>query len=353
MKKFVVIILILSALRISAQTNVIPVSSENAPQNSITYFLPQTEIFVSVTVKKTIEKRGQFANYAKRLLALNNVAASNKESYEIDNVYISHNFIADSTKKYAIEINPKSVAYKVKLNENGVIESVNWSEKEDLPINLPSMLSDCASHHNYLDTIFNFSVLGEEALLATSEAKMAELVAKQIFKIRESKMEILSGESEKEFDGEALALAISELDKIEKELIVLFSGKTATAYERKTFRIIPKTAVENQVLFRFSPLLGVVETDNFAGRPVVVNIAPKFIYKENLAPPQKTIKQFGLFYNVVGSAEISVIDNEKILTETTITMPQFGITKFLPAEIFNKPETQMKFTKFGTVEYIK
>ena len=350
MRKILSILLILNTLQISAQTNVVQVGKGTLPQNHISYFLPQTEIVVEVSIKRTIQKNGRFANYAQRLLALNNVITSNLNKYELENVNISYNIIPDTAKIFAAEINSKTTAYNLLLSPNRIIKGVNVS---DASTSLNDREGSTPLSH-FLDTtlIFDYSVLAEDALMATSEAKMAEFAAKQIFRIRESRMEILSGDSETEYSGDALLLVIRELDKIEKELVALFEGKSITFTETKIFRFIPQTAIENEIIFRFSPLLGIVEKDDLAGRPITMSILPQYILSETLNKSEKKVKKFGIYYNVSISAQIAIFDGNKQLAGNNFLFPQFGTLKFLPAELFNNKNTQIIFTEFGEIKLV-
>lgn len=56
------------------------------------------------------------------------------------------------------------------------------------------------------------SVFSEELLMAGSTAKQAEVAAKQIYRIRESRLNILTGEADNlPPDGEAMKLVIQQL----------------------------------------------------------------------------------------------------------------------------------------------
>ena len=61
------------------------------------------------------------------------------------------------------------------------------------------------------------SVFSEELLMAGSTAKQAEVAAKQIYRIRESRLNILTGEADNlPPDGEAMKLVIQQLEEQEK-----------------------------------------------------------------------------------------------------------------------------------------
>ena len=86
-----------------AQTNVVPLEKGSAvPQNHVVYFLPRTEIVVSVEQQKVIRRAGRFANYAKRFLSLNDVVIKDTSFYRIAKIDITDHQIPDSTKRYAV-----------------------------------------------------------------------------------------------------------------------------------------------------------------------------------------------------------------------------------------------------------
>ncbi|KAI4367809.1 hypothetical protein C825_000006 [Parabacteroides sp. ASF519] len=69
------------------------------------------------------------------------------------------------------------------------------------------------------------SVFSEELLMAGSTARQAEVAAKQIYRIRESRLNILTGDADNlPPDGEAMKLVIQQLEEQEKALTNLFTG---------------------------------------------------------------------------------------------------------------------------------
>ena len=71
--------------------------------------------------------------------------------------------------------------------------------------------------------------MSEELLMAGSTAKQAEVAAKQIYRIRESRMNILTGDADNlPPDGEAMKLVIQQLEEQEKsanQLVHRYPGK--------------------------------------------------------------------------------------------------------------------------------
>lgn len=99
------------------------------------------------------------------------------------------------------------------------------------------------------------SVLSEELLMAGSTAKQAEVAAKQIYRIRESRMNILTGDADNlPPDGEAMKLVIQQLEEQEKALTNLFTGIRAKEVSDYEVTIVPFDNLDKEVLFRFSPI---------------------------------------------------------------------------------------------------
>ena len=345
MKRIFFLLIVSISISVYSQTNVVHISPQAVlPQNSVTYFLPKTELVVTVRVRKSIQRAGRFANYAKRLLEFDNTITSDKTSFVIDDaIELTSNPVPDSTRQYAIEISPKSVAYKITTDIHGVI----------LGVNMPSALQQAVKDTEYLsaksiDTaiIFDYSVLNEDALGATTEEKMAEMAAKQILDIRESRMELLTGDTERGYDGAALQKVLDQLETTERKLTELFVGKTLIISEDRVFRVAPTTAVEDEVLFRFSSVVGVLDADDYAGSPVYISVTP-------VATKLVDTKRFGIFYNNIAKADVKISDIDKQWVDKVVVMPQFGQTAFLPAKIFDKPDTAVEFTEYGTIKSVR
>lgn len=88
---------------------------------------------------------------------------------------------------------------------------------------------------------------------------MAEVAAKQIYRIRESRMDLSTGDSDqKPADGEALKLMLQQLDEQEKNLTALFMGTIQTQTVVKHFTWMPQGETTNEVTFRISDISGIV-----------------------------------------------------------------------------------------------
>ena len=121
----------------------------------------------------------------------------------------------------------------------------------------------------------------EEILIAGSTAKMAELVAKEIYNIRESKNSLTRGQADyMPKDGAALKLMLDNLDEQEQAMMQMFAGTTDRIEKSFTIRIKPEADMKEKVAFRFSKKLGMLDADNLSGEPYYISI----VNQETLPP---------------------------------------------------------------------
>lgn len=173
--------------------------------------------------------------------------------------------------------------------------------------------------------------------MASSTAKMAEGAAKQIYRIREMRLNLLAGDVEKyPSDGEALKSVLVEMDKREEELTALFIGRRNVTHHVHHVTYIPSATgkKEEGILFRFSKYYGIVANDDLSGEPVKVQIS-KSAHK--LFTPEKSSKQSAptLYYNLPGSGEMKVIYGEQVLVEHPVEVAQWGVSIPLNSALLN------------------
>jgi len=117
--------------------------------------------------------------------------------------------------------------------------------------------------------------LSEETLMATNLAKKAESVAKQIYRIRETRMNILAGDVEHmPADGKAMQLVLDELDKQEEALTSMFVGKSVVKHLRKSISINVNDQEKaiKKTLLRFSEEAGPMDVQDQKGEIVNLSI---------------------------------------------------------------------------------
>lgn len=332
MKKLILLISVLTTVPCLAQTEVN--SFFSGTNEGVTYYLPDTRIEVTVNTACITSTPGEFYRYAERYLRIDNAISSSDSHWEMTGIKVNKAGVPNPQKMYTVKIG-NSTASNVTLNESGIIEAINRkvaiSEVEEMQASSSGKKQNDASKY-----------MTSEMLQATSTAKLAELTAKEIYTIRESKLAITRGLAENmPKDGLSMQLVLEELDKQEKALTELFTGRIDTVYQSHTYIIAPtaKCDTTKAVLLRFSRKLGVLDKDNLAGAPIYYNMrdlkSVKIPTAEELGK-KKILKKEGICYNIPGKAEFTIHTGSRKLFHDEIPIAQLGVTEILSKTLFNK-----------------
>ena len=296
----------------------------------VIYYLPKTQFEIKVKATKVTHTPGELCQYANRYLRLQNVSSQPSEYWELQSVQLQTIGVPDKQKAYGVKLKDKSAASQVELTESGIVKAINTTAPQEKAVpqeKAPEkpMRVDPRSY------------MTEEILLAGSSNKMAELIAREIYNIRESKNSLTRGQADyMPQDGAALKLMLNNLETQEKALTEMFTGFTERTDHTFTFYVEPEKEIKDQVVFRFSNKLGVIKEDNLAGEPIYITVT-----NENTLPPaneeEKAKKKLeGIIYNIPGKASVTIKGNGKQYVNEEVFLTQFGETEVLIDNLFNK-----------------
>ena len=338
MKNLLFTIALTAACLMTATSSFAQYATDYAPgvnAEGAVYFLPKTTINVTFTVAKVSYTPGDLCKYADRYMHLSNVSENDDVHYELLSVTLTYSPTADEGKCYRIPFNPKSVTTNVLLSDEGTLLAVNsdnpYVEEPTLPAELKT--------ENAVDIR---TYMTEDMLRAGSKAKLAELVAGQIYEIRESRNALMKGESDyMPSDGAGLKLMTENLNLQEKALMQLFEGVTEREVTNKTISITPDDNISRQIIARFSRKLGLVDNDDLAGAPIYLDVKcqkeiPAHTSATDATSRARTRRYEGLVYNLPAKTNVKVYTTNRTYIESTTPLPQFGETEILSSRLFRK-----------------
>ncbi|MEG1563552.1 MAG: DUF4831 family protein [Bacteroides sp.] len=335
MKKLVILtgIVIATATTAVAQTEV-TAGVTRGKEFGVTYTLPKTQIEIAIRANKVSYVPGEFYKYAERYLRLNNVTSNPQEYWELVNVQVNATGIPDSENVYFVKMKDKTVAPLIELTEDGIIKSINrpTSIKKGIPATpLTAAIKKSVNPRDFLT---------EEILMSSSSAKMAELIAKEIYNIRESRNALVRGQADNmPKDGEQLKLMLDNLEEQEHAMTEMFAGTRKIEEKVFTIRLTPNKEFKNEIAFRFSKKLGIVANNDLAGEPAYINL--KNMKTLHLPQEEGKRKVEGIAYNVPGKALVTLTKGKDILFEGELPITQFGSVEYLAPALFNKKATTM------------
>ena len=327
MKKLILIsIVLVFCLGAKAQSTFSLTEGEPA----LVYSLPKTEFNIEIETEKTTQKPGVYYRYSERYLATNKVITEEKTTFRLKSIKVKTTAVPDSTRTYSFIPNQSLQTCHLAVNSKGILCGINVTCKPEKPNNQAIVLSTKETAKD------QFLPLGEEYMMAGSEAKLAEGVAKQIYRIRERRLSLLTADVDKlPADGDSFKTMMDGLNKLERDLTELFSGKTTVETQTKTLNITPAKSLNNQVLFRLSALKGTVGVDDLSGVPYYINIVPATV-AVNPADPKARPEKPALFYILPASTQLTIGDGINILYSGEFFVPQFGKIIPLPERLFQK-----------------
>ena len=340
MKNIIIIASLLLGMPLMAQTKVVKKNAVKANNFGITYSLPKTSLVVDAEVTNVTCKAGPYYQYAEKYLGVKDAVTEDKIYFDLGKISLINRGLPDADNTYIVEFKQGTVAPYAYLTEDGLLCSIN-AEYTPVESDLDAAKKNKGSQQKVTDA----SVFSEELLMAGSTAKQAEVAAKQIYRIRESRLNILTGEADNlPPDGEAMKLVIQQLEEQEKALTNLFTGILTKETEHYEVSIIPHDNLDKEVLFRFSKQLCIVDADDLGGTPVYMNLkaterAPILDAKE-AEKKDKSLK--GIVYNVPGKASIEILMNKKTLYKGEAQITQFGTREGLAPVMFEDKKAPVK-----------
>ncbi|GBU07449.1 DUF4831 domain-containing protein [Bacteroidales bacterium] len=354
---FIALSVLLVPIELWGQTNVVKRTASKSNDYGVSYFLPKTKIILQAEVVKSDLTAGKYAKYAEKYLGINDVIDQDQTSYSLQAVQVETRGIPNLEEAYIIELKSKTIAPFVYLSEDGLICAIN-SDYEPSTEAKPSesFFKEKGNSISVSAVKEPSSAFTEEYLRAGSISKMAELASKQIFKLRESRMDILTGDADNApRDGEAMKIVLASLELQEKALVELFVGREAKHYDIAEFEIDPAMEMEKEVVFRFSKYLGVVDADDLSGIPVYLTLKKLETIGAPLEGGKKEKISKGLVYNLPGRASLDVFYGTEQLYKDVIQVTQFGTTEVLATSLFEDKKGPIKiifYPQTGTVKQI-
>lgn len=354
MKRYHIGILSLFVAGTLSAQNTVKMSAVKSNDYGVAYTLPKTAIQVKAEATKTTRKAGEYYEYAERYLNISNPITEDNINFTLTNVEASTVGFPDKSNSYLVEFKSNSTAPYVTLTKDGMICAINADAQFD------SDKQENTTNTNSKPLPNPRSFLTEEVLRAGSKSKQAELIAKQILQLRETRTNILTGEADNmPPDGDAYKLVMSRIDEQEKALTSMFAGTETIEEVSKNYTVnILDKNIDRQIVFRFSKKLGFVGENDLSGAPVYLTLINKDPKEAPILSPkeQKDLeKKFskGIIYNIPAKASLKIEFDNKAWVNKEIDVVQFGTQEVLTPQMFDNNKQPIKVIFYPDLGAIK
>jgi len=334
--------LFVGATALTAQPKVVKINAMKANDYGIRYVLPKTMLQINIEYNEVRQKAGVYARYASRYLGISEseIVAEDRIFYTLEKITMTETYMPDKGQSYVVLFNkPKNTAPFVCLTEDGLLCAINAEYEMPQSAITEAVTTTTSKKEPSVQSIFT-----EEYLRAGSVGKMAEIAAKNLYAVRESRQDLLTGETENvPKDGAAMKLILDNLNAQEKQWTELFTGTTQISAMRRQLLVEPEAEVRQAILFRFSKYAGVVDADDLSGTPIYWNLTDlKTVETNAVGVPNSPQLSDCLVYNNPGKATVEIFYDAQPVFSKTIDITQFGVKEMLTPSLFESKKEAVK-----------
>lgn len=245
-----------------AQIQVYPrTPSESFPEKgvkyvgSVQYALPTTTLKVTVSVSKVQEVRGYFADYAESLLGLTNIIQQNRTFYTLNSVDVEPVTTPDESRIFTAYTSNAALA-KLWQEESMATADVSAIMPLTAYTVHTAMLPDFFKNYadisytqqseTFVDTKIIDGVVTQvpashtKTVSKSFESKARE-AADAIVKSRKDQYNLVAGEQETPYSGEAIQTMLAELKSWENNYMSLFTGVAIADTMSYVFYVAPES----------------------------------------------------------------------------------------------------------------
>ncbi len=304
----------------------------------LTYELPTTKVRIYATALKTVKKAGPFWKYAKKYLGTTDVVTADSQTWTLTGVSLVSYGVPDPSQQYLMQFKSGQAPFIMKTADN-LLLAIN--SENTLPTE--PTLHTSQGKETVLDNNNYISSLSADILASESLSKRAELAAQQIYKIRQSRTDYVTGEADTMPDGAALKIIMQQLDEQEAALTAMFVGTTTTSTASTAFGFNPGTEdVTNAVAFRVSDVNGLVDKNDLSGEPVylTMRVLNRGKLPVNEKGETKKLPKDAVIYRIPGKAQFTLTYNGKQMATTDFDLAQLGVDFGLDPDLFSNKKQQ-------------
>ena len=262
------------------------------------YVLPQTILKVELTCQEVKSVPGPFREYAQKYLSIKEVINQNSSQWQILDLKVvpyeemdpgmafQLNLLKGDLKmsgmnelvgKGMILDGSEKVLEGIKSPAMGVSVRKDYIQYKDLGIasnfneRTETMYKTIVTDTSFVEVPVNRTITEQKSL-----SMKAEEAAEFLLELRTRRFELLTVEYDSYPQGEAMKATLDKLDEMEASYLSLFTGKTLSRQETRSWFIVPESGSEttSYPLGVFSEQLGFIPQEMMEGAPLKLVIKP-------------------------------------------------------------------------------
>ena len=343
---FSVALLMMLPLAASAQ-------KKSDPQGHLTYSLPSTTIMLEVEAVQEAFYAGPYAKYAEKYLGIK-VRQKDETTVQLTSVSMSPFVEADQNRRYSITVSEGQIEGTFFILAAGGLISFSdamygneaqWRFPTDLQGDFSGkgVASNLTSQSATLYKNGGKSAVKQNMLVGKTPEQRASEAADMILKLRAQRLQIVTGDTDATYSGEAMGAAIAEISRLEEEYLMLFTGYSESQTQTMCFEVVPSADQESQmyIAFRLSETEGLVPAENLGGKPVIMQIIPQQFETPEVPVvdekgKKKAVPAVLAHYRIPAVCTVKLMDGADLLLQSRMPIYQLGQESSFPVNIIMK-----------------
>ena len=325
------------------------------PEGFLTYSLPSTSIVLEVEAVQEKFYVGPYAKYAEKYLGIK-ARQKDETTFQLKEIKMLPLIEADQSRRYSVNVKKGQIdATFLKLASAGLISFSDAKFGDQSVWRFPTegqgdfsgmgVSSNLTSQSATLyrsdegSSAYDKIAVQQDMLVGKTLEQRAAETAEMILKLRKQRLQIVTGDTDATYSGEAMGAAIAEITRLEEEYMMLFAGYSEFQTQKMRFEVIPDAANEGQmyVAFRLSDTAGLVPAENLSGKPVIMEIVPQTFADTGMtAEEAKNKKEVLAYYRIPAVCTVRLMDGANLLLQSRIPIYQPGRESSLPINVILK-----------------
>lgn len=333
------------------------------PTGYVTYSLPSTVMTLEVEAVQEVFHAGPYAKYAEKYLGIK-PRMKDETIVQVTGIRLTPYVEADLSERYSIKADETIGSNLFKLSSAGLVTFADASFAEEsiwrFPVDTQADFNDKGLSSNLTsesailyknekkESVYNRVAVQQNMLVEKSLEQKAYETADIILDIRKQRLQIVTGDTDATYSGEAMGTAVDELTRLENEYMTLFVGYSDFQTQVMEFDVIPQSDRANQmyIAFRISDKAGLLPADDMTGKPIVMEIvAPEIeqiVTEEDIKAAEKAEsgKKGGLmkktkevpsiYYRIPAVCTVRIKEGTNLLLQTRVPVYQLGQVSSVP-----------------------
>ncbi len=311
---------------------------------TVSYALPQTTITMEVEAVREYFYAGPYAKYAEKYLGVQ-ARQTDQTTCTLKEVRMTPYIEADQNFRYYVNPDKASSSFLsltaqglIAVNDGNFGEGSQWrfAAASGADFNGKGVSSNLTSESATLykevkeDASFNRVAVQQSMVVRKSLEQRAKEAADMIFNLRQKRVEIVTGDTDATYSGEAMGAALAEIEALEKEYMSMFIGYSEYQTQKMKCDVIPEKdrKTQNYVAFRISDTDGIVPADNVSGKPYLLEIT----YQPIAEAEGKAARAGGnvAVYRIPAICTVCLSDGVTRLLQDRMAIYQLGTESYFP-----------------------